>query len=197
MDATAAFAVIMAVVLGIGLVQGGVISKALRARFPRLKQHGKFFSLALLALFGINAIFSATSFASPTKMSGFDNPLETGDFGAWAMSALGLNGGFLSMLSISVTIIIFVLMRFVKLGTKSRYFVLTVSVSVLVINIFYRLSEVVPDFYQIMFYVVYQVGVAAGVFLVASRELGFGRRILSGMKSGFTRDGRAHDSRGH
>ena len=182
----------MIVVLGIGLVQGGVISKALRSKFPRLKKRAKFFSLALLALFGTNAVFSVTSFASPTKISGIDSPLETGDFGAWAMSALGLNGGFLSMLSISVTIIIFVLMRLVKLGTKSRYFVLTVSVSVLVINIFYRLSEVVPDFYQIMFYVVYQVGVAGGVFLVASRELHIGRKIFSGMKSGFTRDDRAH-----
>src|SRR5262245_22447915 len=170
----------MVFVLGIGLVHGGLISKALRARFPRLKDQGKFFSLALLALFGTNAIFSVASFANPTKISGIDNPLETGDFGTWAMSTLGLNGGFLSMLSISVTIIIFVLMRFVKLGTKSRYFVLTVSVSVLIINVFYRLSEVVPDFYQIMFYVVYQVGVAAGVFLVASRELRIGRRILSG-----------------
>ena len=175
----------MVVVPGIGIIQGGIISKALRTRYPDLKKHAKLFSLALLTLFSINAVVSIVHFVNPNMISDEENPVESGDPINWAISLLGLNAGFVSVLSISLTVTIFAFMRLVKLSGISRSFVLSISIGLMILNMIYRVGGLVPDLFQIAFYILYQIGFTAGIFLVASRELGLGGRMLQSITSWF------------
>ena len=57
------FLITFAIVLGIGLLQGAIMGRGIRNRFPSFKRHARVASLSLLALFSINAIFGVLKFA--------------------------------------------------------------------------------------------------------------------------------------
>ncbi len=53
------FIIAFAIVVGIGLLQGIIMGKGIRSRFPSLKKHARMASIILLILFAINAVFNA------------------------------------------------------------------------------------------------------------------------------------------
>ena len=63
------FLITFTIVLGIGLLQGAIMGRGIRNRFPSLKRHAQIVSSSLLVLFSINAISSVLKFADPVKVS--------------------------------------------------------------------------------------------------------------------------------
>ena len=63
------FLITFSVVIGIGLLQGAIMGRGIRSRFPSLKKHARSVSIVLLALFSINAISGVLKFAEPVKIS--------------------------------------------------------------------------------------------------------------------------------
>ena len=89
------FLITFATVLGIGLLQGAVMGRGIRNRFPSFKRHARAAALSLLALFSINAIFSVLKFAEPTKfsMSEFIIPTTTDEAFVMILDLIGINTG--------------------------------------------------------------------------------------------------------
>lgn len=176
------FIVISVIVLAIGVVHGGAIARALRLRFPSFKTHAKFVSITILLLFSINSILVLHRFGQPhTSIEMSSITLES--LPNTLIGLIGMDGGFLSILSISVMVIIFVLTRLVRIEGVLRYFVLAVSAGTIFLSIVYRLLGLVPDGTQILSYAVYHAGFNAGLFLVLSKER-LGRALLINAKSG-------------
>lgn len=180
--APADFVVISVIVLAIGAVHGGAIARALRSRFPSFKTHVKLVSIALLSLFSINSILVLYRFGQPHTSIEMSS-IAPESLPNTVIGLIGLDGGLLSILSISVMVIIFVLSRFVRIEGVLRYFVLAVSIGTIFLSIVYRSLGLVPDGTQILSYAVYHVGFNAGLLLVLSKER-LGRAILRNVKSG-------------
>ena len=49
------FLITFGIVFGIGLLQGAILARGIRKRFPKLKKYAKGISIILLILFAINA----------------------------------------------------------------------------------------------------------------------------------------------
>ena len=49
------FLITFGVVFGVGLLQGAILARGIRKRFPKLKKYAKAISIILLILFAINA----------------------------------------------------------------------------------------------------------------------------------------------
>ena len=62
------FLITFAIVFGIGLLQGAILARGIRQRFPKLKKYAKGVSIILLILFVINASGNITKFADPSKV---------------------------------------------------------------------------------------------------------------------------------
>ena len=58
-----------AIVFGIGLLQGAILARGIRRKFPKLKKYAKGVSIILLILFSINAAGNISKFAEPSKES--------------------------------------------------------------------------------------------------------------------------------
>ena len=89
------FLVTFAIVLGIGLLQGAILGRGIRNRFPSFRRHARAVSLSLLALFSVNAGFSVLKFAEPTKlsMSEFIIPTTTDEAFLLILDLVGVNTG--------------------------------------------------------------------------------------------------------
>lgn len=170
------------IVIAIGIVHGGTIARALRSRFPSFKTHAKFASLALLLLFSINSILAVSRLAQPPTLP--LSSITSDNLPQSLVDIIGVDGGFASTLAVSVTVLIFVLMRLVKIEGILRYFVLAVSVSTVLLGLIYRFAGSVPDLTQILYYAMYHVGFNAGMFVVLSRECRIGRAVMKAIKSG-------------
>jgi len=166
------FVVTFSVLIGIGLMQGIVLGRGLRNRFPSLKNSATIVSLILLILFSINAILNVIKFVNPHKisLSNIFISANLDQFGALILNALGLNTGLLSVLSISVTIVIFLLIRITNISGIARYFVLVVSSAVFIVGIINRFTEFAPNTFEVTMYAVYQFGVTAGIFFFTRRK---------------------------
>ena len=57
-----------AIVFAVGLLQGAILSRGIRKKFPKLKKYAKGVSIILLILFSINAAGNISKFVEPPKV---------------------------------------------------------------------------------------------------------------------------------
>jgi len=166
------FFISLAIVLSVGILQGTILGRGIRKRFPGLKRHARIVSFVLLLLFSFNALASVLKFAVPEKLTitNFTVPATTEEAYTILMSVLGLNAGFamIVVMFISITIILF--LRFAELSKPARYFIFTVSVITVLVAGISRFTDFVPTVFQILMYAFYQVGFTIGIFLVTRRQ---------------------------
>ena len=175
------FLITFATVLGIGLLQGAILGRGIRNRFPSLKRHAQIVSSSLLALFSINAILSVLKFADPIKFSitEFIIPSTTDEAFLLVLNLIGVNTGVGTVIAtfISVTLIIF--LRFADIHNIARYFIFILSSIVLIASLLGKFTDFVPTTFQIMLYVFYQLGITLGIFFITRRKES---DVLSGIK---------------
>ena len=166
------FLVTFAIVLGIGLLQGAIMGRGIRNRFPSFKKHARVVSLSLLVLFSINAIFSVFKFADPSKfsMSEFIIPVTTDEAFVLILNLVGVNTGVVTVIATFVSITLIIFLRFADIPNIARYFIFVLSAIVLVASLLGKFTDFVPTIFQIWLYAIYQAGITLGIFLVTRRK---------------------------
>ena len=166
------FLVTFAIVLGIGILQGAILGRGIRNRFPSFKRHARAASLSLLALFSVNAGFSVLKFAEPSKhsISEFIIPTTTDEAFLLILDLVGVNTGVGTVIATFVSITLIIFLRFADIPNIARYFIFILSAIVLIVSLLGKFTDFVPTEFQIMIYVVYQFGITLGLFIVTRRK---------------------------
>ena len=166
------FLITFAIVLGIGLLQGAIMGRGIRNRFPSFKRHARAASASLLALFSVNAVFSVLKFAEPTKlsMSEFIIPTTTDEAFLLILDLVGINTGVGTVIATFVSITLIIFLRFADIPNVARYFIFVLSSIVLIVSLLGKFTDFVPTTFQIMIYVFYQFGITLGIFFVTRRK---------------------------
>ena len=166
------FLITFAIVFGIGLLQGAILARGIRQRFPKLKKYAKGVSIILLILFVINASGNITKFADPSKveMNEFVVPETPEGIFNLLIDFLGLNAGLLAITGIFVTVTLILIFRFADINPISRYFIFTISTIVLIVAMLGKFTDYVPTAFQIILYAFYQFGLTIGMFIVMRRK---------------------------
>ena len=166
------FLITFAIVLGIGLLQGAVMGRGIRNRFPSFKRHARAASLSLLALFSINAIFSVLKFAEPTKfsMSEFIIPTTTDEAFVMILDLIGINTGVVTVIATFVSVTLIIFLRFADIPNIARGFIFILSSIVLVVSLLGKFTDFVPTTFQILLYAFYQFGITLGIFFITRRK---------------------------
>ena len=166
------FLITFGIVLGIGLLQGAILGRGIRNRFPSFRRHARIASLSLLALFSINSVFSILKFAEPTKlsMSEFIIPTTTDEAFILILDLIGINTGVGTVIATFVSITLIIFLRFANIPNIARYFIFILSSIVLIVSLLGKFTDFVPTEFQIMIYVVYQFGITLGLFIVTRRK---------------------------
>ena len=159
-------------VFAIGLLQGAILARGIRKKFPKLKKYAKGVSIILLILFSINAAGNISKFAEPSKVEFTEFVIPETSEAAFLLlvNVLGLNAGVIAVTGIFISITLILLFRFAELNPLSRYFVFTISVIVFIIAILGRFTDYVPSTFQIILYVMYQLGMTLGIFTIMRRR---------------------------
>lgn len=167
------FLISFLIIFGIGIFQGAILARGIRARFPSLKRHARVASIILLILFSINAIANVFKFALPTKFSVSDitTPATTKEGFDLLINILGLNAGFFTVIAMFVTITIIVVLRFAEISRPFQYFIFSISVIMMLIAVVGRFTDYVPNVFQILMYAFYQFGLTLGIFVVSRRKI--------------------------
>ncbi len=167
------FLITFGVVFGVGLLQGAILARGIRKRFPKLKKYAKAISIILLILFAINASGNISKFADPSKveMSGFEIPQTPEGAFTMIVDLLGLNAGVLAVVGIFITISLILIFKFADIPPIARYFIFTISVIVLIVSLLGKFTDYVPTVFQIILYSIYQLGLTIGMFLVMRRKV--------------------------
>jgi len=175
------FLITFAVVIGIGLLQGAILGRGIRNRFPGLKRHARIVSSSLLLLFSINAIFGILKFAEPIKfsISEFSIPATTDEAFLLIFNLIGVNTGVGTVIAtfISVTLIIF--LKFADIHNIARYCIFILSSIVLIASLLGKFTDFVPTTFQIWIYAFYQFGITLGIFFITRRKESY---VLSEIK---------------
>ena len=166
------FVISFGISIAIGLIQGAILGRGIRNRFPSLKKHATSASLVLLILFTINAIANVLKFATPQKIQVSElvvpSTLEEGlDF---LINILGLNAGLGSVIVLFISISLILFFKLAQINKIARYFIFTLSVIVLAVALIARFTDFVPTGFQILMYAFYQFGITLGIFLVTRRK---------------------------
>ena len=166
------FLITFGIVWGVGLLQGAILARGIRRKFPKLKKYAKGISIILLILFAINASGNISKFADPSKVSVTEFEIPQTPEGAFTViiDLLGLNAGVLAVIGIFVTISLILIFKFADISPIARYFIFTISVIVLIVSLLGRFTDYVPTVFQIILYSIYQLGLTIGVFLVMRRK---------------------------
>ena len=166
------FLITLGITIGVGLLQGAILGRGIRNRFPSFKRHARLVSVFLLILFSINAIFNVIKFAIPEKISVSELTLPaTAEEGfAFVINILGLNAGLGTVIITFISISLILLLRFADLPNIARYFMFGLSVIVVSVALVSRFTDFVPTGFQILMYAFYQCGITAGIFLVTRRK---------------------------
>ena len=167
------FLITFGIVCGVGLLQGAILARGIRRKFPKLKKYAKGISIILLILFAINASGNISKFADPSKVSVTEFEIPQTPEGAFTViiDLLGLNAGVLAVIGIFVTISLILIFKFADISPIARYFIFTISVIVLIVSLLGRFTDYVPTVFQIILYSIYQLGLTIGVFLVMRRKV--------------------------
>ena len=166
------FLISFGVVIGVGLIQGAILGRGIRNRFPSLKKHAKIASLTLLVLFSINAIANIIKFAIPEKIttSELSIPSTPEEGLSLLINILGLNAGLGAVIVLFISISLILFFKLAHIHQIARYFIFTLSVIVLLVSLIGRFTDFVPTGFQILMYAFYQFGVTMGLFLVTRRK---------------------------
>ena len=166
------FLVTFSIVLGIGLLQGAILGRGIRNRFPSFRRHARVVSLLLLALFSVNAIFSVLKFAEPSKLSisEFIIPTTTDEAFVLILDLVGVNTGVVTVIATFVSITLIIFLRFANIPNIARYFIFILSSIVLIVSLLGKFTDFVPTTFQIMIYAFYQFGITLGIFFVTRRK---------------------------
>jgi len=166
------FLITFAVVLGIGFLQGMIMGRGIRNRFPSIKKHAQLVSSVLLVLFSFNAIFSILKFAEPVKfsVSNFALPATTDEVFSLILNITGVNTGVGTVIAIFISVTLIILFRFANIHNIARIFIFVLSSIVLIVSLLGRFTDFVPTTFQIMLYAFYQSGITIGIFLITRRK---------------------------
>ena len=166
------FLITFATVLGIGLLQGAILGRGIRNRFPSIKKHAQIVSSSLLALFSVNAVFSVLKFADPIKfpISEFTIPATTDEVFLLILNIIGVNTGVGTVIATFISVTLIVFLRFADIHNIARYFIFILSSIVLIASILGRFTDFVPTTFQIMLYFFYQIGITFGIFFITRRK---------------------------
>lgn len=164
---------IYSLVILIGFIQGGILARGIRKKFPKLKKYAKSTSIFFLVLFIINAISNIVKFAIPTKITSqeFAVPSTFEELFNIVVKILGLDAGLITAITIFITITLFLIFRFAEIGVIPRYFLFTISVIVILVAFIGKFTNFVPNEFQIITYAFYQFGLALGVFIILRRKI--------------------------
>ena len=165
--------VIIVISAGIGIAQGHILGRAILLKFPRVQNNAKKISIGLFFLFLINAVLSVPRFASPEKieLSKIFEATSSGEIASIVFTILGVNTGFLAVLAISVTVISLLLLRSTKVSGAKRFFVIFVSLFILMLTAFSRFTDYTPSNFEVFLYFLYQLGVTIGIVIGTARKL--------------------------
>jgi hypothetical protein len=165
------FLITISVVTGIGALQGAILGRGIRNRFPSLKHHARTVSCILLVLFSISAIGNVINFASPPKASLDAFTMHTlEDLLSVVANLLGINAGIGMAIATFVSLALLLIFRFADVNVVAKYFMFVLSVMVVLAMLVARFTDYVPTQFQIILYAFYEVGVTVGIFLVTSRK---------------------------
>ena len=167
------FLITFGIVFGIGSLQGAILARGIRKKFPKLKKYAKGISITLLILFAINASGNISKFADPSKVLVTEFQIPQTPEGVFTMivDLLGLNAGVLAVVGIFITISLILIFKFADIPPIARYFIFTISVIVLIVSLLGKFTDYVPTVFQIILYSIYQLGLTIGVFLVMRRKV--------------------------
>lgn len=154
-----------------GLFQGTMIARGIRNRFPSLRAHARIASTVLLVVFTINALFSIAQFSTieTIDLGGEQSAGSLEEIVKLAASVFGIDGGFWSIVAISITLALTLLFRLAELPGIVRYSVFTVSAIVLLAALAGRLGGYAPTDFHITTYALYHAGLVFGAYLVMRR----------------------------
>ncbi len=160
------------IVFVVGILQGSILARGIRNRFPKLKSHARIVSSILLAVFSISAIVNVIKFANPEKisLSELTTPSSVDEFFLLIVNVLGINAGISAAIATFITISLILVFRFAKLHPVLRYFLFTLSVIVVLVAIIGRVTDYVPTQFQIFAYAFYQFGITIGIFIITNRK---------------------------
>jgi len=166
------FLITFAVVLGIGFLQGMIMGRGIRNRFPSIKKHAQLVSSVLLVLFSFNAIFSILKFAEPTKfsISNFTLPATTDEVFSLILIITGVYTCVGTVIAKFISVTFIILFKFANISNIARIFIFVLSSIVLVVSLLGRFTDFVPTTFQVMLYVFYQLGITLGIFLITRRK---------------------------
>ena len=170
--AEANYAISYSSVFLVGILQGIILGRGIRNRFPSLKRHARIVSVILLVVFTFSAIVNVIKFTNPEKisLSELTLPQTTAEFFSIVIDILGINAGFGAAVGIFITVSLIVIFRFAKLHPISRYFLFALSVIVVLVAIIGRITDFVPTQFQIFAYAFYQFGITLGLFGISVRK---------------------------
>jgi len=164
--------IVVSLTLGIGLLQGIILGRAILQRFPRLQNHVKTVSVTLFVLFLINAVLSVPRFQSPEKIDltnlSVANPA---DVVSSIFLIFGMNTGFLTVLAISIMVMTFVILKFTNLHGIVKGFVFFFSSLLLIFTALSRFTDLTPSSFEVLLYFLYQLGVTIGILLGTIRKI--------------------------
>jgi len=160
------------IVIGVGLIQGAILGRGIRNRFPSLKKHARIVSFVLLTLFLINAAANIIKFATPAKIAISDLTIpSTPEEGlSFLINILGLNAGLGTVIVLSISISLILFFKLAQIHKIARYFIFSLTVTVLIVALIGRFTDFVPTSFQILMYAFYQLGTTLGLFLVIRRK---------------------------
>ncbi len=166
------FLITFGIVFAVGLLQGAILARGIRKKFPKLKKYAKGISITLLILFAINASGNISKFADPSKVSVTEFAIPDTPEGVFSIiiDLLGLNAGVLAVIGIFVTVSLILIFKFADISPIARYFIFTISVIVLIVSLLGKFTDYVPTVFQIILYSIYQLGLTIGMFLVMRRK---------------------------
>ena len=165
------FLITFGIVFVIGLLQGAILARGIRRKFPKIKKYAKGVSIIILILFVINATGNISKFAEPGKVEINEFIIPETPEGIFNLLTdfLGLDAGFFAIIGIFVTLTLILIFRFAEINSISRYFIFTISVIVLIIAMLGKFTDYVPTYFQIILYAFYQFGLTIGMFIVMRR----------------------------
>ena len=148
------FLVTFTIVLGIGLLQGAILGRGIRNRFPSFRKHARAVSLSLLALFSANAVFSVLKFAEPDKLSmpEFIIPTTTDEAFVLILDLVGVNTGVGTVIATFISITLIIFLRFADIPNIARYFIFVLSSIVLIVSLLGKFTDFVPTTFQVWLY---------------------------------------------
>lgn len=167
------FLITFGIVFAVGFLQGAILAKGIRKKFPKLKKYAKGISIILLILFAINASGNISKFADPSKVpvSEFQIPQTAEGAFTIIVDLLGLNAGVIAVIGIFVTVSLILIFKFADIPPIARYFIFTISVIVVIVSLLGKFTDYVPSTFQIILYSIYQFGLTVGMFLVMRRKV--------------------------